>query len=88
MGLFFWFAIELGLLGWQLSSRYRTGFVGGYVGGLTAAWVGSLVIMLLADWIFPFVYNIGFRGFQASVMVWLFLGGLVAIDYMDDIEKC
>jgi len=88
LGLFFWFAIELGLLGWQLSSRYRTGFVGGYVGGLTAAWVGSLVIMLLADWIFPFVYNIGFRGFQASVMVWLFLGGLVAIDYMDDIEKC
>jgi hypothetical protein len=88
LGLFFWFAIKLWLLGWRLNSRYRTGFIGGYVGGLTAAWVGSLVLMLLADWIFPFVYNIGFRGFQASVMVWLFLGGLVAIDHMDDIEKC
>ena len=34
--------------------------------------------MMMADWILPFVYNIGFPGFQASVLVWLFLGGMVA----------
>ncbi|NMC78657.1 MAG: hypothetical protein GYA59_04775 [Chloroflexi bacterium] len=35
--------------------------------------------MMLADWMLPFVYNIGFPGFQASLLVWLFLGGLVAM---------
>jgi len=80
LGLFLWFAVELGLLGWRLAQRYRQGFLGGYVNGMLAAWVASLVLMLLADWILPFVYNIGFPGFQASLLVWLFLGGLVAVD--------
>jgi O-antigen ligase len=79
LGLFLWFAMELGLLGWRLSRRYREGFTGGYVNGMTAAWVSSLVIMLLADWMLPFVYNIGFPGFQASILVWMFLGGLISI---------
>jgi len=30
------------------------------------------------------VYNIGFLGFQASVLVWLFLGGLVALEQIAD----
>ncbi|MGQ9491967.1 MAG: O-antigen ligase family protein [Anaerolineae bacterium] len=77
--LFFWFAWEVTRLGLRLHRRYPTGFAGGYVNGMLAAGAGSLVIMLLADWILPFVYNIGFPGFQASVLVWLFLGGLVAL---------
>lgn len=80
LGLFLWFAGEVGLLGWRLSRRYREGFIGGYVNGMTAAWIGSLGLMLLADWILPFVYNIGFVGFQASILVWTFLGGLVAVE--------
>jgi hypothetical protein len=28
------------------------------------------------------VYNIGFPGFQAAIPVWLFLGGLVALEQM------
>ena len=44
--------------------------------------VGALVLMVFADWLLPFVYNIGFPGFQASVLVWLFLGGLVALEHM------
>jgi O-antigen ligase len=80
LALFFWFAVELGLVGVRVSDRHRTGFDGGYVNGMTAAWVGSLVIMMLADWMLPFVYNIGFPGFQASILVWLFLGGIVAVD--------
>lgn len=84
LGLFLWFAWELLMLGWQLSARYREGFVGGYVSGMTAVWVGSLVIMLLADWLLPFVYNIGFPGFQASLLVWLFAGGLLVIASSQD----
>ncbi len=80
LGLFLWFAVELTLLGLRLSQRYRTGFVGGYASGMLAAWAGSLVTMLLADWMLPFVYNIGFPGFQASLLVWLFLGGLVVLE--------
>jgi hypothetical protein len=87
LALFFWFAVELGLLGLRTSDRQPPGFTSGYANGMTAAWVGSLVIMLLADWMLPFVYNIGFPGFQASILMWLFLGGLVAVDargYLDE----
>jgi hypothetical protein len=87
LGLFLWFAVEVGLLGLRVSDRHPAGFTGGYANGMTAAWVGSLVIMLLADWMLPFVYNIGFPGFQASILMWLFLGGILAIDRMSEQER-
>ncbi len=80
LGLFIWFAVSMIRLALRLRRRYRHGFESGYVNGMLACWCGALVIMLLADWILPFVYNIGFPGFQASILVWLFLGGLVALD--------
>lgn len=80
LGLFGWFSWELLQLGRKLTRRVSSGFARGFVYGMVAAWVGSLVVMLLADWILPFVYNIGFPGFQASVLVWLFLGGLLFLD--------
>jgi hypothetical protein len=80
--LFFWFVAEVVWLGLRLRRRYPDGFAGGYVAGIMAAGAGSLAIMALADWILPFVYNIGFHGFQASVLVWLFMGGMVALDQM------
>lgn len=78
--LFFWFVAEVIRLGMKLRQRFRTGFGAGYVNGMLAVGAASLVLMLFADWLLPFVYNIGFVGFQASVLVWLFLGGLVALD--------
>ncbi len=82
LGLFAWFAFEVFRLGRRLHRRFVEGFAAGYVNGMLAAGAASLAIMMLADWILPFVYNIGFPGFQASVLVWLFLGGLVALDNM------
>lgn len=82
LALFGWFVVEIGKLGARLRYRYRGGFVAGYVNGMLAAGAGALVIMLFADWVLPFVYNIGFHGFQASILIWLFLGGLVALDVM------
>ncbi len=82
LALFFWFAVEIARLGWRLRRRYTQGFAAGYVNAALAAGAGSLVIMAFADWILPFVYNIGYHGFQASVLVWLFLGGLVALENM------
>jgi hypothetical protein len=84
LGLFFWFAAETAALGIRLRARFKTGFAAAYVNGMLAVWVGALVLMLLADWILPFVYNIGFPGFQASVLLWLFLGGLVTLEHLDE----
>jgi hypothetical protein len=80
LGLFFWFAAELTKVGLRLRICFTDGFAAGYVNAMLAAWAGALTLMLFADWILPFVYNIGFRGFQASVLVWLFLGGLVMLE--------
>jgi hypothetical protein len=71
---------ELAWLGWRLRKVFKDGFAGGYVNGMLAAWVGIMVIMALADWFLPFVYNIGFSGFQASVLLWMFFGGLITLE--------
>jgi hypothetical protein len=80
LGLFFWFIMELVRLGFRVRSQVTDGFTKGYVNAILSAWAGSLVLMLLADWILPFVYNVGFHGFQASVLIWAFSGGIVALD--------
>jgi O-antigen ligase len=86
LALFAWFATEVAILGLRLRRRYQAGFAAGYVNGMLGAAVGALVIMMVGDWILPSLYNIGFPGFQASVLFWLFLGGLVALDRMGDRE--
>jgi hypothetical protein len=80
--IFFWFMAELAWLGWRLRKVYPDGFAGGYVNGMLAAWVGIMIIMALADWFLPFVYNIGFSGFQASVLLWMFFGGLITLEQL------
>jgi hypothetical protein len=87
LALFGWFCWEIGRLGLALRHRYRSGFAAGYVNGMLAAGAASLVLMMLADWILPFVYNIRFTGFQASVLVWLFLGGLVTLKQMVEAKE-
>jgi hypothetical protein len=82
LGLFLWFAVEVTGLALHLRACFTQGFAAGYVNAMLAAWASALTLMLFADWILPFVYNIGFLGFQASVLVWLFLGGLVALERM------
>jgi hypothetical protein len=49
--------------------------IGGFVATLVAGFFG--------DWLFPFFYNVGLVGFRASVLPWLFMGGMVAIAAMN-----
>jgi O-antigen ligase len=84
LGLFLWFAIEWIVLAMRLRNRFKDDVSAGYVNGMLATGAGAVVIMILADWILPFVYNIGFAGFQASVLVWLFMGGVVALDQIPE----
>ena len=87
VGLFAWFAAEYALLGLRLKSYFVEGFAAGYVNSMLAVGAGALTLMMFADWILPFVYNIGFPGFQASVLVWAFMGGLVTLEQIMLKEK-
>jgi hypothetical protein len=77
VALFLWFMLELLRVGWKLHAQYTADFAGGYVAAMLGAWFAVMVLMALADWFLPFVYNEGFPGFQASVLVWMFFGGLL-----------
>lgn len=80
LALFGWFMVEITRLAWRLHRHFNDDFMAGYANAMLAAIMAILVIMLLLDWFLPFVYNVSFRGFQASVLVWLFLGGLVTLE--------
>lgn len=77
--VFGWFALEATGLGLKLWRRLPAGFARGYVAGALGGLGGMLVSGMLADWIIPFAYNIGLRGFRSSLLFWFFLGGLVAL---------
>jgi hypothetical protein len=77
---FIWFFGEVGFLGLKLIKSAPEGFAKGYIYGALGGLVGTLVAAYLVDWVLPFVYNIGMTGFRASVLAWLFLGGVVSIE--------
>jgi hypothetical protein len=76
---FLWFSVEMLVLAVRLYRRVPPGFPQAYTVGVLAGLAGSLVAGLLADWIVPFTYNIGLRGFRSSMLFWFFLGGLLAL---------
>ena len=79
---YFWFFWEVTRLGLWLRERVPEGFAKGYVYGALGGIAGTIIAGLLVDWVLPFVYNIGMNGFRASVLPWIFLGGLVSIEQM------
>ena len=79
---FIWFVFEVIRLTARLLRRRPAGFAQAYLVGVLGGLAGSLVSGLLADWIIPFVYNIGLRGFRSSLLLWLFLGGVLALRNM------
>lgn len=68
-------------LGWRLFTRLEPGFGRGYAAGVLGGLAGMVATGFLGDWVIPFVYNVGFDGFRISILGWLFLGGLIALDY-------
>jgi len=83
LGLFFylWFFWEMLRLAWRLRTTVSPcGFAQAYVYGVFGGLVGTLAAGALADWVLPFPYNIGLTGFRASVLGWLFMGGLAVVE--------
>lgn len=79
LALFAWFIFETARLAIAMLRRAATGFSRGYVYGVIGGLSGSIVAGALGDWLVPFVYNVGLRGFRSSVLLWVFLGGLVSL---------
>jgi O-antigen ligase len=80
---FIWLLFETGRLGWGLARKLPNGFAGAYSNGVFAGVIATAVAAFLVDWVLPFVYNIGLTGFRASVLPWIFMGGLVALEQME-----
>ena len=77
---FLWFALMVFVVGLRLRTRVPAGFERAYVSGAVGGLVGMLAAGMFGDWFLPFVYNIGLAGFRASILGWLFLGGLVSLE--------
>jgi hypothetical protein len=77
---FLWVFFEVGRLGWGLKDHLQDGFARSYTYSVLAGIVGTLVAAFLVDWVLPFVYNIGYNGFRASILPWIFCGGLISIE--------
>jgi O-antigen ligase len=80
LACFAWFAWAMGRVAWDLRSRVPEGFPQAYVYGVLGGLAGALVAGMLGDWILPFVYNVGLAGFRASMLTWLFFGGVVVLE--------
>lgn len=81
--VFLWFATEALRLAYRLYRRAPDGFSRAYALGTFSGVASSLVAGVLADWIVPFLYNIGIAGFRSSLLFWLFVGGLVALNRLN-----
>jgi O-antigen ligase len=80
LSAFLWFAWRAGKYTLSLTPRLPEGFARAYAISVFAGWVGTLVSGMLGDWFLPFVYNVGFAGFRASIFGWIFLGGVITLD--------
>ena len=79
---FMWILFEIGRLAWKLMDQLPAGFAKAYAYGIFASVFGSLMAAFLVDWLLPFAYNIGLDGVRASVLPWIFFGGLISIEQM------
>jgi hypothetical protein len=79
---FIWLLYEVGQLAWNLRFRVPDGFAKGYVYGLFASVFGAIMAAFLVDWLLPFAYNIGLDGVRASILPWIFFGGLISLEQM------
>jgi O-antigen ligase len=79
---FLWVFYALGRLSWRLSRQLTDGFERAYVHGVLAGIIATLVAAYLGDWVLPFAYNVGLNGFRASILPWIFMGGVISLEQM------
>lgn len=83
LAAYVYFIFELLRVTWQMyRPRLEDDFARAYVYGAVGGLVASVAAGLFGDWVFPFFYNVGLAGFRASVLPWIFMGGLMALSAM------
>jgi hypothetical protein len=80
LACFIWFGIEMAWMSFKLRLDAPEGFAKAYVYGAIGGLAGTFAAGLLVDWVIPFVYNIGLWGLGGSLLAWIFLGGVLAIE--------
>lgn len=80
LACFMWILYEIGRLAYRLMNQLPDGFARAYAYGVFASVFGSLMAAFLVDWLLPFAYNIGLDGVRASILPWIFFGGLISIE--------
>lgn len=80
LACFMWILFEVGRLAYRLMNQLPDGFAKAYAYGVFASVFGSLMAAFLVDWLLPFAYNIGLDGVRASILPWIFFGGLVSLE--------
>jgi O-antigen ligase len=79
---FLWLLAAAGRFGWRFHTRFSPGFDSAYVHAVFAGFVAMAISSApFADWLIPFVYNIGIGGFSQSMYTWLLFGTLVSMDH-------
>src|SRR5690606_20079349 len=81
-----WFFAAVAQAGWRLRNRVEDGFARAYVYGALGGLVATVASGFLGDWFLPFVYNVSLAGMRSSILAWLFLGGLIALERMSATE--
>ena len=81
VGLFFFLAFGLAalMLLFRLKAEVSGDFERAYVIGCLGCVIASLASGMLGDWIIPFVYNVGLKGFRSSLLFWVFVGGALML---------
>ncbi len=77
-----WFYAEVAWLAWKLLKAAPEGFARAYAYGAFGGLVATVAAGMLGDWFLPFVYNVGITGMRSSILGWVFLGALVAMEQM------
>lgn len=85
LAAYLWFFGTVLALGWKLRKTVpQGGFEQAYLYSVLAGLAGTLVAGMLGDWVVPFFYNITLGGFRASMLPWLFAGGLVVLERLSE----
>ena len=79
---FLWVFFELGRLSWKLTRQLPNGFPRAYAYGILGGIIATPIAAFLGDWVLPFVYNVGLTGFRASILPWIFMGGVMSLEQM------
>jgi O-antigen ligase len=84
LAVFAWFVFEILRVAWRMwRAPAADGFAYAYMLAVIGGFAATLAAGFFGDWLFPFFYNVGLAGFRASVLPWLFTGGLVALAAMN-----